>query len=124
MNETAYQSFAPMFAAAIDETGITKDAIANEMGVHVASLYRLLSSSAPSKRNVRNAVRAINKLAMYTVVDEAQALRAAGYEVEIDPEDVDTVLIASVIDLMASLPQPVQADVLEIVRALHKKHAA
>lgn len=116
-------SFAQLLENALEETGITKDAVAEEMGVHVATIYRLLSSEHPAKKNIIAAVRAVNKLAMYTAISENEALSVEHLEAPDPDVQVNQALIAGTIDLLAQLPEEVQADVLEMVKALHKRHA-
>lgn len=122
---TVYGTFQQMFLAALEETGITKEAVANEMGVHIASVYRYLGANTPKKPNITTMVRALNRLAMYEVINESDALRVAGYQAEQDTAPtVNGVLIASVIDMMADLPPSTQLDILEIVKGLHRRHGS
>lgn len=119
---TESTSFQQIIAMAFDETGLTKEAVAAEMGRNPATVYRILSSQTVSKPNAQALVRAINKLAMFRVIDESAALRAAGYTA--DRVEVNSTIVASVIDNFVWLPDSVQADVLEQIIALRRKYAA
>lgn len=114
-------SLSQILATAFDETGLSKESVAAEMGRNPATVYRILAAGSASKPNVLGIVRAINKLAMCRVIDESLALRSAGYAPE--PTDVNSDLIASVIDNIVYLPESVQEDLLEQVKALRRRYA-
>jgi hypothetical protein len=111
-----------MVLSAIDETGITKEAIAQEMGRDLSTLYRMLANKTVSKPNVYALVRAVNKLSMFQAINESAALKAAGYEPDSNGMP-DNPTIVAIIDLAAHLPANAQLDLLEIAKGLHRRHA-
>lgn len=120
MQTTTTRPFSTLLNAAIDDTGLVKEAIAIEAGMHVATLYRVLGGGPVSKPKVRSIVAAVNKLAMFAAINESEALEAAGFAS--DHRSIDPNTIAEIIDNLAYLPKGVQEDVLSQVQGLRRKY--
>ena len=73
-----------LVTASIEKAKIKKLAVIAESGISRASFYRAVSEGGKaSKPNVVALVRAINKLAGKSIIDETEAVRQAGFDADV-----------------------------------------
>ncbi len=77
------KEFGLLIDNAIDDAGLDKETVAAETGIHFTTLYRIISGELGiDKARAPALVRAINKLAREEIIDEREAMKKAGFEID------------------------------------------
>lgn len=116
------KSFGRLVSSAIDDNGLSKTVIAEDLGIGLTTVYRILHGQTRIDKSIVTAiVRSINKFAGRSVLEESEAMKAAGYSSNGYHAGQDR--LADLIAAHATkLPESVQEDLLAMVRALERKH--